>query len=884
MAADQDPAAAATTVAPAASGYLQKFRLYETRSKFYMVGSNKSRTLWKVLKIDRLEPSELSIREDPTTYSESECYELLKRVHEGNISTGGLKFVTKCYGIAGFVKFLGPYYMLLITRRRKIGTICGHTIYTVSKSEMVPLPNSAVQSNFAYSKDENRYKRLLCNVDLTKDFFFSYSYNIMCSLQMNLCNNETGIVLHETMFVWNEFLTHGVRNHLKNTTWTVALVYGFFKQVKLSICGKDFWLTLIARRSRHCAGTRFLKRGVNEKGRVANDVELEQIVFEDISKGVPAEITSIVQNRGSIPLFWSQETSKLNIRPDIILHKKDRNFEATRLHFGNLEKRYGNPIIILNLIKSREKKPRESLLRAEFANAIDFINKDLPEEKRLKFLHWDIQKHTRRKGSNVLELLGKVAAYALDITGFFYCQITPALKIEDGPKSPEQLRHYSGELLCNSPDSSEVTVSSYGSSWKDEVHNSDITGSEFSGDKTKQNEDSLADEVQNSASSENKNSADKTGYKGDNFAKILKFQKGVLRTNCIDCLDRTNVAQYAYGLAALGYQLHALGFMDLLKVDLDSPLADDLMALYERMGDTLALQYGGSAAHNKVVVLRHYSGELLCNSPGQLRSYSSCIGIYGSLKVDLDSPLADDLMALYERMGDTLALQYGGSAAHNKIFSERRGQWKAATQSQELFRTIQRYYSNAYMDAEKQDSINLFLGHFQPQQGKPAIWELDTKQQRMIGQHHTFADENKRSFIIRSLSDGNIPCESHTPVPSSDTGPKNLVSSALPPRMQQESDVKGLCDSTPEISTCENDISYSRSSLINSPTGNLSTENVIDGVIDEEINILSDEGPNIEEVEPKQGEPAIDAAQSSNLGEFSDRFAHWVAYGGTLCY
>lgn len=69
--------------------------------KFYMVGSNKSRTLWKVLKIDRLEPSELSIREDPTTYSESECFELLKRVHEGNISTGGLKFVTKCYGIAG---------------------------------------------------------------------------------------------------------------------------------------------------------------------------------------------------------------------------------------------------------------------------------------------------------------------------------------------------------------------------------------------------------------------------------------------------------------------------------------------------------------------------------------------------------------------------------------------------------------------------------------------------------------------------------------------------------------------------------------------------------------------------------------------------------------
>lgn len=80
------------------------------------------------------------------------------------------------------------------------------------------------------------------------------------------------------------------------------------------------------------------------------------------------------------------------------------------------------------------------------------------------------------------------------------------------------------------------------------------------------------------------------------------FQQGVLRTNCIDCLDRTNVAQYAYGLAALGHQLHALGLMDTPRIDLDAPLADELMGFYERMGDTLAHQYGGSAAHNKVIM------------------------------------------------------------------------------------------------------------------------------------------------------------------------------------------------------------------------------------------------------------------------------------------
>lgn len=123
---------------------------------------------------------------------------------------------------------------------------------------------------------------------------------------------------------------------------------------------------------------RYLKRGVNEKGRVANDVETEQIVIEDASEGSPVQISSVVQNRGSIPLFWSQETSRLNIKPDIIcmtsehplclilsgyfshvsltfyllqVSRKDHNYEATRLHFENLVQRYGDPIIILNLIK-----------------------------------------------------------------------------------------------------------------------------------------------------------------------------------------------------------------------------------------------------------------------------------------------------------------------------------------------------------------------------------------------------------------------------------------------------------------------------------------------------------------------------------------------------
>ncbi|CAM0871876.1 unnamed protein product [Alopecurus aequalis] len=652
--------------------FLQKFRLYETRSRFYLVGRDKSRTLWRVLKIDRQETTDLGIQEDATSYSENECQELLWRIHEGNLLTGGLKFVTKCYGIVGFMKFLGPYYMVVITRRRKVGTICGHDIYSIGKSEMIAIPCPVVWPNVADSRDENRYKRLLCSVDLTKDFFFSYSYNIMRSLQKNIVDKNTGQVVYETMFVWNEFLTRAMRNHIKNTDWTVALVHGFFKQSKLTVSGKDFWLTLIARRSRHFAGTRFLKRGVNEKGRVANDVETEQIVFEDTPDDIPSQITSSVQHRGSIPLVWFQETSRLNIRPEITL-KPDVDYKATRLHFENLALRYGNPIVILNLIKTREKKPRESLLRAEFAKAIHYINKGLLEDKRLKFLHMDLSKLSRRKGTNVLVLLDKVASDVLELTDLLHCEITTPAKSLDA----------SSEQGCA-------------------TKSCDV----------KSNDDFCAAKME-----------------------PILLQKGVLRTNCIDCLDRTNVAQFAYGLAALGRQLHVLKITE-------------------------------------------------------------------APKIELHAPLADDLMDFYERMGDTLAIQYGGSAAHNKIFCEQRGQWKAATQSQEFLRTLQRYYNNAYTDPEKQDAINVFLGHFQPQQGKPPLWKLDSDQHYSIGRQGTVSEETARPLIKRSFSDGHILCENSAPVSNCNAIENNTANSELLP-MQQLDDIREPTDSAPEIYMCE---------------------------------------------------------------------------------
>ena len=60
--------------------------------------------------------------------------------------------------------------------------------------------------------------------------------------------------------------------------WVVPIVHGYLEQKVLSVFGKSVYVTLVARRSRFFAGTRYLERGINGAGHVANDVETEQIV------------------------------------------------------------------------------------------------------------------------------------------------------------------------------------------------------------------------------------------------------------------------------------------------------------------------------------------------------------------------------------------------------------------------------------------------------------------------------------------------------------------------------------------------------------------------------------------------------------------------------
>lgn len=72
---------------------------------------------------------------------------------------------------------------------------------------------------------------------------------------------------------------------------SIQTVYAGDKQVKAC---------LVSRISCERAGTRFNVRGLNDEGHVANFVETEQILYTENN------VTSFVQVRGLVPVFWDQ--------------------------------------------------------------------------------------------------------------------------------------------------------------------------------------------------------------------------------------------------------------------------------------------------------------------------------------------------------------------------------------------------------------------------------------------------------------------------------------------------------------------------------------------------------------------------------------------------
>ena len=79
---------------------------------------------------------------------------------------------------------------------------------------------------------------------------------------------------------------------------------------------------------------------------------------------------------------------------------------------------------------------------------------------------------------------------------------------------------------------------------------------------------------------------------------MIHYQNGIVRINCVDCLDRTNFMLNIVAEIVFGRQLKTcLQLKQQDKLDLNQKIMQSYQSMWKNSGDNIALQYGGSKAH-----------------------------------------------------------------------------------------------------------------------------------------------------------------------------------------------------------------------------------------------------------------------------------------------
>nr|CAI9703917.1 unnamed protein product [Rangifer tarandus platyrhynchus] len=390
--------------------------------------------------------------------------------------------VLDAYGLLGVLRLnLGDimlHYLVLVTGCMSVGKIQESEVFRVTSTEFMSLRVD--------SSDEDRISEVR-KVLNSGNFYFAWSASGV-SLDLSL-NAHRSVQEHTTdnRFFWNQSLHLHLKHYGVNCDdWLLRLMCGGVEIRTIYAAHKQAKACLISRLSCERAGTRFNVRGTNDDGHVANFVETEQVVYLDDS------VSSFIQIRGSVPLFWEQPGLQVGSHRVRMSRGFEANAPAFDRHFRTLKNLYGKQIIV-NLLGSKE---GEHMLSKAF------------------------QSHL------------KASEHAADIqmVNFDYHQMVKGGKAE---KLHSVLKPQVQKFL-------------------------DYGIFHFDG------------------------------------SEVQRCQSGTVRTNCLDCLDRTNSVQAFLGLEMLTKQLEALGLAE--KPQLVTRFQEVFRSMWSVNGDSISKIYAGTGA------------------------------------------------------------------------------------------------------------------------------------------------------------------------------------------------------------------------------------------------------------------------------------------------
>uniref|UniRef100_A0A8C2UVN5 Inositol polyphosphate-5-phosphatase F n=1 Tax=Chinchilla lanigera TaxID=34839 RepID=A0A8C2UVN5_CHILA len=285
------------------------------------------------------------------------------------------------------------------------------------------------------SKEKEKLERRLLEELLkmfmdSESFYYSLTYDLTNSVQRQSTGERDGCPLWQKVddrFFWNKYMIQDLTEIGTPDVdfWIIPLIQGFVQIEELvvnynepsddeksspetppqeSTCVDDihprFLVALISRRSRHRAGMRYKRRGVDKNGNVANYVETEQLIH------VHNHTLSFIQTRGSVPVFWSQVGYRYNPRPRLDKSEKE-TVAYFCAHFEEQLKIYKKQVII-NLVNQTG---REKIIGDAYLKQVLLFN-----NSHLTYVSFDFHEHCRgRKFENVQTLTDAIHDIILDM-------------------------------------------------------------------------------------------------------------------------------------------------------------------------------------------------------------------------------------------------------------------------------------------------------------------------------------------------------------------------------------------------------------------------------------------------------------------------------------
>ncbi|CAN8101137.1 unnamed protein product [Discula destructiva] len=211
------------------------------------------------------------------------------RLSDGALVAGKrVSRVTSIAGILGIIQLRFDKYVIIITKAQPVGRLRGHMVYKIVSTDILPMRERQV-----HDPDEDKFLLILKSFIKNGPMYFSYSIDLTNSFQRQSQHDSSAPLWQraDDRFFWNRFVSSDLINYRNlgargqpapqpgADPYILPVIFGMLEIHPTTFKGTPLTISLITRRSRHRGGTRYFSRGIDEEGHVSNYNETEQLVI-----------------------------------------------------------------------------------------------------------------------------------------------------------------------------------------------------------------------------------------------------------------------------------------------------------------------------------------------------------------------------------------------------------------------------------------------------------------------------------------------------------------------------------------------------------------------------------------------------------------------------